>query len=86
MNFSMDGELSVLPSRVISLCLTDTAFRQAYYHTANILFWVGRWWVDGQAAERWMSFLVRGRLNGWVYVARAQGIVAILFNECQYEQ
>jgi len=38
--------------------------------------------VDRHAAETWTSFLVSGGLNGWVYVARAQG-VALLFDECQ---
>jgi len=33
-NFSVDRDLCVLPSRVINLCVTDTAIRQAYYYTA----------------------------------------------------
>jgi len=41
MNFREDGDLCVVPSRVISLCVTDTAIRQAYYYTAYILVWVG---------------------------------------------
>jgi len=49
------------------------------YYTANILVWVG------QTGETWTSFWASVRLNGWVYVAGAQG-VALLFNEFQYQQ
>jgi len=42
MTFTMDRELCVLPSGVNSLCVMDTATRQAYYYTANILVYVGR--------------------------------------------
>jgi len=48
-------ENCVLPSRVISLCLTDTAIKQAYYYTANIL----AAWGDRQAAARY------GHPFGW---------------------
>jgi len=39
-------------------------------------------WRHG-SRKTWTSFCVSGRLNGWVYVDRAEG-VALLFIECQY--
>jgi len=79
-NFSVDGELCVLPSRVIILCVTDTAIRQ--YTIILLIFWSG-WGRQPGCGETWTSFWVSERLNGWVYVARAQGL-ALLFNEWQY--
>jgi len=61
MNFSVDRELCVLPSGVNIVCVSDTAIRQAYYYTANILVWVGQ-------QPRDVDVLLSKRTTEWVGV------------------
>jgi len=73
-------ENCVLPSGVTAIRL---AMGQTYY-IILLIFWSG-WGRQAGSGETWTSIWVSVRLNGWLYVARTQG-VAILFKECRYGQ
>jgi len=60
--YSMDGELCVLPSGVNSMCVNDTAIRQAYYYTATTTNTANTWVIllihgTGIYSQQYRSFL-----------------------------
>jgi len=68
----------VLPSRVFSLCVSDTAIRRAWYYTANILVWVGL----TARQQRDMDIILDEWMTEWmaVYVARHRALCYYLMS------